>query len=617
MSCLPHMPCYSVTTSFPSACSSCNNNNVNSDLVIYTGANLACSGINTCDTLTTSIQKLDEKICETQEGVLAINGVNRSGNFIKLGGPLTEATVITTTSANTLSILNLETDNIPQYLVSLSNGILRKTTYQTILNFLTADNGITKTLNNFRLGGTLVVPTTIATDAVNTLSITGLVTNPAPDFVLTETTAGVVQRTALSSIVPTPVNITADNGLTKTANNIQLGGTLIIPTTIATSSTNTLSITGLNTITTLPDFILTENSAQVVEKVDPQEILDAAAALITANNGLTKTISNVIQLGGSLLANTTVPISGYTLTFRDSASSGTGMDINCSTSVSAGGFPRNNFYGRNFFENHVGIRTYPDGSSGATTDIPLKVEKAGQFVPLDAFVAGTDSVLSMVTPGIGISGTRIYAGGVDRMYYNVQGNQTLAPLSIFSGHLAYFQYLSPNTTSGPTLQVANCSASAAQAYFTSGGTLDRIIAYRAMNPISDPISPFVGTITEVVGVQIEDQRSDTLLQPRIGSGGTYGIKQLGASDRNYFNGTFQIPSTNLSMGTATLVAGTVTVATTAVKIGSRIFLSVNTPGGTQGFLSAPSASIINNSSFVINSTNAADTSTVNWWVINS
>ncbi len=73
---------------------------------------------------------------------------------------------------------------------------------------------------------------------------------------------------------------------------------------------------------------------------------------------------------------------------------------------------------------------------------------------------------------------------------------------------------------------------------------------------------------------------------------------------------------NASMGTATLVAGTVTVNTTAVATGSTIFVSCNTPGGVQGILSAPAASITNATSFIINSSNVADTSTVNWWLIN-
>lgn len=69
-------------------------------------------------------------------------------------------------------------------------------------------------------------------------------------------------------------------------------------------------------------------------------------------------------------------------------------------------------------------------------------------------------------------------------------------------------------------------------------------------------------------------------------------------------------------GAATLVAGTVTVATTKVTANSLIFLSRATPGGAVGDLSAPPASYVAGTSFVINSASGADTSTVNWWLIN-
>lgn len=69
-------------------------------------------------------------------------------------------------------------------------------------------------------------------------------------------------------------------------------------------------------------------------------------------------------------------------------------------------------------------------------------------------------------------------------------------------------------------------------------------------------------------------------------------------------------------GTATLSSGTVIVSCPKIKTGSRIWVSVNTPSGTQGFLSAPVASIINDTSFVINSTSASENSTVNWQILN-
>ena len=42
--------------------------------------------------------------------------------------------------------------------------------------------------------------------------------------------------------IPAPVNITADNGLTKTANNIALGGSLTGATTVTTTAANTLAV---------------------------------------------------------------------------------------------------------------------------------------------------------------------------------------------------------------------------------------------------------------------------------------------------------------------------------------------------------------------------------------
>lgn len=63
-------------------------------------------------------------------------------------------------------------------------------------------------------------------------------------------------------------------------------------------------------------------------------------------------------------------------------------------------------------------------------------------------------------------------------------------------------------------------------------------------------------------------------------------------------------------GRATLVAGTVTVNTTEVQAGDNIVLSTVVKAGTQGILSV--GTIVAGTSFVINSNNAADTSTVYW-----
>lgn len=100
---------------------------------------------------------------------------------------------------------------------------------------------------------------------------------------------------------------------------------------------------------------------------------------------------------------------------------------------------------------------------------------------------------------------------------------------------------------------------------------------------------------------------------------------VAAADRLQVNGNVNLitagnkikiaTGTNASIGVSgAMVAGTITVSTTAVTAGSLIYLSVNTPGGTQGFLSV--GTIVAATSFVINSSGATDTSTVNWWIIN-
>ena len=74
--------------------------------------------------------------------------------------------------------------------------------------------------------------------------------------------------------------------------------------------------------------------------------------------------------------------------------------------------------------------------------------------------------------------------------------------------------------------------------------------------------------------------------------------------------------TNSTVGTATLVGGTVTVSTTSVTASSIIFLS-NQSGGTVADLGEHYISTITaGTSFVITSTNSLDTAILGWLIIN-
>lgn len=74
--------------------------------------------------------------------------------------------------------------------------------------------------------------------------------------------------------------------------------------------------------------------------------------------------------------------------------------------------------------------------------------------------------------------------------------------------------------------------------------------------------------------------------------------------------------TNASVGTATLVGGTVTVSTTAVTASSKIFLTDATTGALTNIGTPTVGTIVAGTSFVINSSNVLDTSAVNWFIIN-
>jgi len=109
-------------------------------------------------------------------------------------------------------------------------------------------------------------------------------------------------------------SITANNGLTKTGNNIQLGGNLTESTTIINTNGNAFLITNLPTEVGAPAFFLTQTSTGVVRKVAPSSIgqqitLQNNAGLVWTNPGNTNlsTLYNTlvnpasvsVQVGGA------------------------------------------------------------------------------------------------------------------------------------------------------------------------------------------------------------------------------------------------------------------------------------------------------------------------------
>ena len=97
-------------------------------------------------------------------------------------------------------------------------------------------------------------------------------------------------------------SITANNGLTKTGNNIQLGGTLVESSTTINTNGNALLITNLPIESTTPDFLLTQTSTGVVRRVAPTSL----GQQITLQNNVGLVWTNPEQTNLSTLYNTLV-----------------------------------------------------------------------------------------------------------------------------------------------------------------------------------------------------------------------------------------------------------------------------------------------------------------------
>ena len=599
-----------------SSCTSCTS--VSCEQVVYSGPNLLCAGIDNEDNLCIALQKLDDAICNVPiTSITASNGLYKTGSDIRMGGALIEPTVISASAAFTMSLTGLVSDPLPDYLITQTTfGLIRRTPTSTltsnILALITADNGITKTLNNFQLGGSLVKPTTITATGVNTLSIPGLVNNPSATYIVSiDNATGLLTKSPLSTIVPP--NITADNGLTKTGANVQLGGSLIIPTTITTGPTNTLTFAGLST-NTIPTYLLTQNGFNVTTRT-------LASSFITADNGLTKTGNN-IQLGGTLIQDTLVDLDSYKLSLLDSGAAPTGIVIipGAADNTDWTTTNTNRISGKTYHNDHVWINgnkslTIGGSTSNAITgDLKLDASKSTGY--RNQLENGTASIVTYVQGNLVVTPAddQLFGSKHALAWLPSSGNpQFLGTTLAASFHEFVFEPHFTASASSNNLHGKAC-AIAARGYFVWGNDLDKFTGIRIQNPQADGTTNYTGTVTEMVGLEIEDQRGGGM-DAHITT--SYGIKQMGAKDTNYINGPLLLPSTNTSIGTATLVAGTATVLTASVKTGSKIFISRNTVSGTLGHLSAPIGLIANGISFVINSSSAAETSTINWWVINN
>ncbi len=223
-------------------------------------------------TINTLLDATTSVITSAGNGLTIDNTTIPTNPKVELGGDLTKpTTIIGTTATNLLQVTGLEAGNaLTDEIVTIipATGQLRKLSASAASG--TADNGLTKTGNNTQLGGALITPTTITTDITNTLSITGLEPGAANDFIVSENTAGVVRKITATNILS---NLNVSNGLTKSTNDVKLGGALTAATTITTTGTETLALVGLTAGNLATDNIVVSTTGGVLKSVAASSLL--------------------------------------------------------------------------------------------------------------------------------------------------------------------------------------------------------------------------------------------------------------------------------------------------------------------------------------------------------
>jgi VCBS repeat-containing protein len=176
-----------------------------------------------------------------------------------------------------------------------------------------AGNGLTKNGQTVELGGTLNKQTTIVTDATNFLAITGLQAGTSADSVMVvNPTTGQIKYVSAASLY---TQLTYSNGLTKTGNDVKLGGALTEATTITTDATNVLKVAGLQSGDLSVDSLVVSSADGTLKRVSASTISlqsgDQDFAATTGQStfavtGMPATASKVwvFRNGAKLIANT-------------------------------------------------------------------------------------------------------------------------------------------------------------------------------------------------------------------------------------------------------------------------------------------------------------------------
>ncbi len=264
----------------------------------------------------------------------AKNGLTKLNDttFI-LGGALDQVTTLDI-NGQKLQLANLiagvGTDSL--VVADPTTGELKRISASRLLQNLIAENGLTKSGDTVRLGGALNQATTISASVANSLTlasggegalkITGLTSGQVGDSILVvDPATNNIRYISKSKLLD---GLYANNGLTKVADSVQLGGALSKATTITTTATNTLAIAGLESGNLATDSLVVADASGVLKRVSASSLLQSGDQVFTATTGtLTFTVTGlpaivsrvwVFRNGAKLVATEDYTVSGSVVT---------------------------------------------------------------------------------------------------------------------------------------------------------------------------------------------------------------------------------------------------------------------------------------------------------------
>ena len=124
MACVPGMPCYSITNVvFPKKCNNgwLDGLGLDTDLILYNGPNLPCTGINFKDTVTCVINKINDLLCPEALTSVILATIQTNTQFNQLFCELVNNCINPTTSTSTTSSTTTATP-LPLRLTYLTIG---------------------------------------------------------------------------------------------------------------------------------------------------------------------------------------------------------------------------------------------------------------------------------------------------------------------------------------------------------------------------------------------------------------------------------------------------------------------------------------------------------------